>query len=365
MRPTIRNGIVTLKYLTSTTNRIGVTYYYLRRKGTKTPLGRGPIDSPDFLQRYADAMGTGPKPITRASAGSIASTCDAFKAGTVYGTYSQSYQGTLDRHLGLIRDKYGEAPINRLQAKHIRLDLDNLQPHAASNRLKTWRLICTMAYERGWAPEVATDGVKAPKAPKTDGHTPWTSADVAAYRKRWEPGTVQRLCMELLYWTGARTIDAVTLSSAMIGADGVLTFTQAKTGGKAYVPWSCALPAWAQPFEIDRSHLMNCLETGRFTYLEAQGKARSRKGLSNVIKAGATGAKLSGLSAHGLRKARLTAIAEAGGSASAIMSWGGHKSLSEAEDYISSANRKSVIIGTEQDQNSANTPIQSANTKGK
>jgi hypothetical protein len=37
------------------------------------------------------------------------------------------------------------------------------------------------------------------------------------------------------------------------------------------------------------------------------------------------------------------------------MSWGGHKSLSEAEGYISTADRKSVIIGTEQKRKSANT----------
>lgn len=134
---------------------------------------------------------------------------------------------------------------------------------------------------------------------------------------------MQHLCMELLYWTSARTIDAVALSPAMVGADGVLTFTQAKTGGKAYVPWTCALPSWAEPFETDRQYVTACIEAGRFTYLEAQGKARSRKGLSNVISGGASKAGLVNLSAHGLRKARLTAIAEAAGSASAVMPWDG------------------------------------------
>ena len=43
----------TLRYLTSTTNSAGVIYYYLRRKGSKVPLGKGPTDSPAFLARYA------------------------------------------------------------------------------------------------------------------------------------------------------------------------------------------------------------------------------------------------------------------------------------------------------------------------
>ena len=45
---------MTLKYLTSTTNKAGVTYYYLRLKGNKVPLGKGPIDSPEFLAKYAE-----------------------------------------------------------------------------------------------------------------------------------------------------------------------------------------------------------------------------------------------------------------------------------------------------------------------
>lgn len=55
--------------------------------------------------------------------------------------------------------------------------------------------------------------------------------------------------------------------------------------------------------------------------------------------------------AHGLRKYRLTTIAEAGGSAHAIMAWGGHKSLDEVAHYTRAAEMKRLISGTEQKQN--------------
>lgn len=364
-RPTIRRCAVTLKYLTSTTNRAGVTYYYLRRKGqAKIPLGRGPVDDPAFLARYAAALQSQPKPRSRAAEGSVASVCEAFRAGTTYGGYSASYRSILARHLDQIRNAYGTAPIAQLQAHHIRADIAKMEANPANSRLKTWRLICKLAYERNWSAINATDGVKRPKLPKTDGHAPWTAADIEAYRLRWPHNTVQRLAMELLFWTAARTIDAVSLSPTMVGADGILTFVQSKTGGKSYVPWSCPLPEWASDFEPDRDELLKCLRPGTFTLLETTaGRARSHKGLSNLISAGAKDAHLSGLTAHGLRKSRLTAIAESGGSASAIMSWGGHKSLSEAEAYVATANRKSLLIGTEQKQKSANTPTKSANTR--
>ena len=358
MRQTVRGGVVTLKYLTSTTNAAGVTYYYLRRNGKKTPLGQGPTDSPEFLARYAEAMGATGGAVKPVKENSVAAVCNAFRAGTTYKTKSTAYRGTLDRHMIKIIDAYGDAPIAGLKPHHIRADLNKLAPHAANDRLKTWRLLCTFANESNWSPINATDGVKRGALPKSDGHTPWSAQDIADFRARWEIGTVQRLAMELLFWTGARTIDAVKLSPSMVGADGVLTFTQAKTGGKAYVPWTCHLPTWAKGFEADRRYLLDCLKPGTFTYLETSaGQVRSRDGLSNLISA----ATRDGISAHGLRKSRLTAIAEAGGSASAIMSWGGHKSLKEAEDYVSTANRKAVLIGTEQKQKSANKPRQSAN----
>lgn len=358
----VRAGQVTLRYLTSTTNSSGVTYYYLRRKGRKVPLGKGPTDSPEFLARYAAAMQEAPPAATRAAQGSVASVVEAFRAGTVYAGYSAGYRAILTQHMDAIRAAYGTAPMDKIQPQHIRADLARLKPHPASARLKAWRLICGLAHDRQWSPINATDGVKRPKPPQSDGHTPWSAAAIERYRERHQVGTVQRLCMELLFWTAARTVDAVTLSPSMIGRDGIMTFTQSKTGGKAYVPWDCPLPGWAQGFERDRAFLKACLRPGTFTFLETgPGKARSRKGLSNVISAAAE----PGLSAHGLRKSRLTAIAESGGSASAIMSWGGHKSLSEAEAYVSTANRKSLLIGTEQDRNSANTKNQSANTARK
>ena len=54
------------------------------------------------------------------------------------------------------------------------------------------------------------------------------------------------------------------------------------------------------------------------------------------------------------RKFRLTAIAESGGTAHAIMSWGGHATLSEAEHYTRSANRRALVMGVEQEQNAVN-----------
>ncbi|WP_372803126.1 tyrosine-type recombinase/integrase, partial [Paracoccus seriniphilus] len=174
----------------------------------------------------------------------------------------------------------------------------------------------------------------------------------------WHIGTVQRACFELLFWTAARTVDAVSIGPQHVNRDdGVLVFSQSKTGGKAHVPWFSTLPDYASTWLDDRDMMHESLKhmSGGLTFLQtANGKSRSVKGLGNMIRQAAQDAGLTGRSAHGLRKSRLTLIAEHGGSAHAIMAWGGHKTLAEAQKYTSSAQLKFLVTGTKQKRNEVN-----------
>lgn len=349
MRRIIRNGTVTLEYVTSTTNSAGVTYYYFRRpRGPRVPLGTDPGSS-EFMRRYLDAKDAAPARRSRAEPGSIAAVVEAVKASPKWKTFSDSYRGPMDRHFSQIVADYGAAPIAGLRAYHIEKNIEPLTPSVARHRLKAWSLICRLAKRQRWSGINAASGVERPAVPKTDGFLPWSIDDVGAFRARWPIGTIQRRAFELLYWTAARTNDAVRLCPTMIDSDGVLTFTQSKTGAPANVPWHCALPDWAQGMEPDRQYLHASLADGVFTFLETDtGKARSIKGLSNLITAAAKEAGLTDRTAHGLRKSRLNRIAEASATSQAIMAWGGHSSLKEADVYIRHAERRLVIMGTEQ-----------------
>lgn len=108
-----------------------------------------------------------------------------------------------------------------------------------------------------------------------------------------------------------------------------------------------------------------CL-SGGLTFLQtAQGRPRSIKGLGNVVSTAARAAGLVDRSAHGLRKSRLTMIAEAGGSAHAIMAWGGHKTLAEAQRYTEAAEMRRLVTGAgqgaEQEPNVVNCPAVAVN----
>ncbi|WP_265499833.1 tyrosine-type recombinase/integrase [Paracoccus beibuensis] len=135
-----------------------------------------------------------------------------------------------------------------------------------------------------------------------------------------------------------------------IRSDGILTFVQSKTGGRAYVPWSNPLPEFAEGWEDEREVAKQAITGTGETFLAVASKSPSVKGLGDLIADAARATGLKDRSAHGLRKARLTEIAQAGGTSHAIMGWGGHTSLSEVEHYTKAAQMRR-LVGRERGRN--------------
>lgn len=352
MRPPFRAAPVMLPRVQRIRRGDRVLCYH-RPTGTRLP--DLPETHPEFIAAWARAEATKPDHAPPVPAGTITAAIRALRASAKWRALSAGYRTALRHHIDQIETDHGTLPIRGLRARHLEADLAALDANPANARLKSWRLIMAQAKAAGTITDDPSAAVSKRRA-KTAGHTAWTAAEVQQVRDRWPVGTRQRAALELLAWTGARVSDASRLTLGNIGTDGLLTFRQQKTGGMAYVPWTCALPTWAQRWETERMLMRDAVTAcAGFTLLETSlGRARTVKGLSNLISDAATAAGLTGRSAHGLRKFRLTAIAESGGTAHAIMSWGGHAALSEAEHYTRSANRRALVMGTEQDQNAVN-----------
>lgn len=346
----MRRGMeVTLRHVQTVRKPNGKVLRYLRVPGKKrAKLPDLSPDHPDFMRAYLALLGT-VEPDSAPATGTVAALVTAFLRSDVFLCLSKGYRPTIRRHADAIRIKGGKAMTAHLRPEHIKVDCAPLAPHAARSRLKAWRLLCKFGEDTGLMQSDPSDAVKAKKAPKTDGHIAWTLPEIEAFRKYWGVQTVQRRAFELLYWTGARTIDAVALGRGKVGADGVLSYVQTKTGNPAYVPWSCALPAFASA--VDHAHLMAALEhaPAQMTFLStAQGRSRSAKGLSNLISDAAVEAKITGRSAHGLRKSRTVALVDAEATEAQGMSWTGHLTSDEFAHYAKARNRRAAVIGTMQ-----------------
>lgn len=316
---------------------------YHRETGIRLP--DLPETHPDFVTAWAQAEAK-KSPMETAQrkrpvkAGSLEAVVRGMLNGVWFKAKSKTYQGMIRRHAESIAEKYGPARVAVVTAHNIETDLSKFDPNPANDRLKAWRAIMTAAKA---SPNPA-QAVKRREV-KVEGFEMWQPDEVAIFRTRWKIGTTARAAFELVLWTAARTNDAVMLGPGNVGSDGILSFRQSKTDGMAYVPWTNPLPDYAEEWEEEREGVKAALSRleGGTTFLHVAGKPRSIKGLGNLIANAARDAGLIDRTAHGLRKARLTAIAEAGGSTHAIMAWGGHASLAEAEHYTKAAQMKRLV----------------------
>lgn len=355
----MRQGVrVKLKYLMPATGGGGRTYWYVRMRGQKlVKMPNLPHDHPEFLTAYAAAVARSPARAQRLPIGSIGGLIEAAMRSDRFKSRSEVYRATLKRNFEAIKAKGGEAPAKGLRAHQIRNNV--YESNNPTDRLKAWRFMCAFAVDTGLLSVDPSAEVKPPEKGKIIGHEPWTRDEIEVFRQRWPMGTAARAAMELLLWTGARIGDAVLLGRGAVGRDGVLAFRQRKTGGFAYVPWTCDLPDYAAGMGADRDQMHEALaaiDSGHMTFLATRdGRTKSSKSLGTLIREGASEVAAK-KSAHGLRKARAVMLAEAGATTHQIGAWTGHESLKEIEHYTLRASRRSAVIGTGAEHESANTP---------
>lgn len=341
-----------LMYINRVKGRDGKLRLYYRPTGARLP--DLPENHPDFIAAWHAAHQGAAAPTRRHPTGTLGAAIDTFLRSDRAQGYSRGYRDRLHRNLGDLQSKYGGAQLSALRQHHIDADLSSFTGHPARARLKSWRALFAWCIDARLLRSDPSAGLDRAKVAKSDGWAPWSEADIAAARQRWAIGTAQRAALELTYWTGARMVDVRGLTRGMV-RDGVLTYRQRKTGTEAHVPWT-SLPAWAAPLHRDLAILKEAIKGTPFLYLAtARGEPRTEKGMSNYMVqiARAAGVDRSG---HGLRKSRLQALAEIGGTAHQLMSWCGHASLSEVEHYTRRADRRRAVMGVEQERNLQNTP---------
>lgn len=333
----------------------GNVRYYYRPKGQKgIRMPDLPPDHPDFLGAYAEAAGS-PKPVrARAGSGSLALAVEGYLKSDVFLVgLAEGTRAVRRRMLDEIRERYGHGRVIDLQTKHIEADLSRFAGHARNNHLKAWRGFGKWLAETYKIADPTADAKKAPVA-QSDGHPPWSEDEIEAFRAHWPIGTRERLAFELIFWTGARISDAVRLGQGNVDREGWIVFRQQKTGGEVAIPFARALPNFAEDMECDLAFFhaaLNARNERHLTWMTTfHGKSRSVKAAGQWFAAKARAAGISGRSAHGLRKSRARALAEAEGTSAQIGAWTGHESLSEIERYIRNFNKRKVLSSTKTEQ---------------
>jgi len=291
-----------------------------------------PENHPEFLRAYVEAETVIPKDR------SLASLVELFLGSASFRTRKASTQIVWRRRLDFIREQYGKAPVDGIQVQHINKALRKLSPGAARSERTIWRALMSFAVFEGWrydnpAKDAVTERYKAKP------HPAWTAEEIKLFRSYWETGSPQRQAFETLYWTGARCIDAVRLGWQDVD-DGLLSYTQEKTGGITYIP---ILRSLDDRLEADRRMFIENVGPDMLFICKRNGAARSVKALSQLMSKIAQKAGIH-KTAHGLRKSRAVILSEIGWTPHQIGAWMGHESLQEIAHYTKDANKKAMIL---------------------
>jgi integrase len=164
---------------------------------------------------------------------------------------------------------------------------------------------------------------------RTEGFHSWTENDVEMFEVTHRPGTRAHLALALSVYTGQRRSDVVRMGWQHIDGN-LLSVTQDKTGTFLKVPMHPKLVA-----------AINIMPRTNFTFLLTESCSPfSAAGFGNWFRDRCNEAGLEHCSAHGLRKACATRLANAGCTPEQIRAITGHKTLSEVARYTKAADQE-------------------------
>jgi integrase len=311
----------------------GEVYFYFRRRGKRTRLP-GAYNSPEFLETYwALRNGNTPAPeigASRTIPGTVNAAVVAFYRHHTF-TKNRPISQQTDRNiLEAFRLRHGNKQIALLGQHHIEAMIGEKagKPAAQRNLLRVLRVLLNVAVKLKMRPDNPALGIKL-DAIKTSGYHSWTEAELQQYEARHPAGTKPRLALDLLLYTAGRRADIVRLGPLNI-RNGRFAFTASKNRAELDIPVAPPLAATIAATPM----------VGVRTFLVTEfGKPFTPAGFGNWFRDRCNEAGLPHCSAHGLRKAFLRRMAEAGCSEDFIASISGHKDYREIRTYVQAANK--------------------------
>ena len=346
--PETRAVKIDFPFLCRDADRHGNVRIYYRRKGRKVRLRAEP-GTAEFQAEYDAARGheTRARTLPDTYRGLVA----RYTASTEFQALDPSTQrqkvhvleSTCVEPYAPGTDKImGDCPLKSFGRQHVRTLRDRKAAHreAARHRLKTMSQMFEWAIEneiRGVTVNPVRD-VKYPKPLPGGGHHTWTADEVSRFEQHHPIGTKARLAFALFYWTGLRISDVVRLGQQHLQSDGSFKITLHKNRNRA--PVTLQLPCLPELKAV-----MDASELGVTTFLVTEhGRSfRSAKSFANWFKKQCDRAGLPAIcTAHGIRKAGATALADRGATPHELMASFGWLTLKQAETYTRAASQRQL-----------------------
>mgnify|MGYP001042178342 CR=1 FL=1 len=314
--------------VTRTVDRHGKVRWRYRRKGFSCYLP-GEYASVEFRSAYEQAVAGAKAPVSSApKAGTLHWLVEQYLRSSKYRDRSEISRKVLRKELDWLLDNAAQLPFTRLEIKHIEALMDRKAGPSAANKVrKNLSLLLNFAIRRGYGITFNPARYAEPRKENPDGFHVWSEAEIAKFKARHPSGSKARLALALFLSTGASRQDVAEMGWGNIDGDRI-SYQRGKTGVVANLP---ILPELAE-------ELRNLPEGQPLFLAHSEGQPYKPETLGNWFRVQCNAAGVPG-SAHGLRKAGATRLANAGGTPDEIRAFLAHKTNKEGQTYTKKADR--------------------------
>jgi integrase len=320
--------------------RHGKAVWYARAGGSS----RGPrirlhaeFGTAEFWAEYQAALASVPhKPRTAPHEGSLAWLIERYRETTAWTYLSPATRRQRENIFGHVLETAGAQPFAKITTAVIMAGRDRRAntPSQARHFLNAMRGLFRWAVKARLVKTDPTVGVDSPPRPQSEGFTPWSEDDIAAYESRWRIGTRQRVWLDVLIYTGLRRGDAVRFGRQHV-RNGVGTIKTEKTDTEVTLP---ILPVLAETLKVG--------PCGDLTFIAGEsGRPLAKESFGNLFREACRDAGLPNRSAHGLRKAAATRAANAGATVAELEAIFGWQGGTMAALYTRAADRRRLAQG--------------------
>jgi integrase len=231
---------------------------------------------------------------------------------------------------------FEDMPLSALGPKAVRTLRDRKAdlPEAANGRIKALRAVFNFATQKDV--ELALTNPARDVSyfrGVSDGFHSWTDAEVEKFTTVHPIGGKAHLALALMLYTGQRRSDIVLFGRQHI-SNGWIIFTQFKNRNRKPVKLEI-------PIHPELQKIIEASPCGDLAFLVTEfNKPFTANGFGSWFRKKCDAAGLPHCSAHGLRKASATRLANHGASEHEIMSITGHTTSKEVTRYTKAANQK-------------------------
>lgn len=339
-----------LHYVKIKARKTGLDAHYVqvKRSGRSIRIRSAPSDFKAYILEYNDAVqelrDEDPTIDRRCKPGrhKVAALIQAFEDSGALNGLRPATQRNYTYAFNTINRRFAKVRYDKLTKHAIALWLDDLPPFSANMALAAMRRVINWCLDRDYVETDPTRNIKSNRKSK-DGFPAWPEDMAARFSGHHLLGTHERLCFDLLQYTGLRVADVIALGPQHIEADQhgeYIRRTCQKTRKEINIPLH---PLLKESIEQSETGDETFLRMRRFDRPYADSKAFGEVFRQACRSAGVQSTLVErSLSGHGLRKTVAIRALENGATTHDVMAFQGWGTTAMVDHYAREIDRKRI-----------------------